>query len=67
MSVSQDEQSAIIACIEAICHCGCDAVRATMTVLEQGGNHTQCQRLTAQQRLQVLRELKAIMAVYDAR
>jgi len=52
-------------CIEALCHCGCDAVRATITALEMGQHVAQVEGLTDEQRTQVLVELKAIMAVYD--
>lgn len=52
-------------CIEALCHCGCDAVRATITALELGQHVAQVEGLSDVERGLVLAELKAIMAVYD--
>ena len=52
-------------CIDALCHCGCEVVRATITALESGAVVPQVQDLSEPERLQVLNELKAIMAVYD--
>ena len=52
-------------CIEAICECGCDVVRATIAAMEQGQRVAQVEGMDESQRRQVLAELKAIMAVYD--
>lgn len=52
-------------CVEALCQCGCDAVRATITAMETGHAVAQVAGLSDQQRQKVLVELKAIMAVYD--
>ena len=52
-------------CIEALCQCGCDAVRATITAMETGQQVVQVEGLSEQQRQRVLAELKAIMAVDD--
>ncbi len=52
-------------CVEALCQCGCDAVRATITALEMGQPVAQVEGLSDEQRRQVLIELKSIMAVYD--
>ncbi len=54
-------------CIDALCQCGCDAVRATIAAMESGIVVPQVSSLTPDERLLVLEELKAIMAVYDAR
>ncbi len=54
-------------CIEALCLCGCDAVRATIEAMEAGADVPQVQTLGSEEREVVLGELKAVMAVYDAR
>ena len=54
-------------CIDALCQCGCDAVRATITAMESGVVVPQVETLGEDERQMVLRELKAVMAVYDAR
>jgi hypothetical protein len=54
-------------CIEALCQCGCEAVRATITALEVGAVVPQVQDLSEDERHKVLDELKAIMLVYDKR
>ena len=52
-------------CIEALCQCGCDAVRATIAAMETGQAVVQVAGLSDPQRQMVLAELKAIMAGYD--
>lgn len=54
-------------CIEVLCQCGCEAVRATITAMESGAVVPQVQSLTEEQRRMVLDELRAVMAVYDER
>ena len=54
-------------CIDALCQCGCDAVRATITAMEAGIVVPQIETLDEGERRMVLHELKAVMAVYDAR
>ncbi|HEY9149138.1 MAG TPA: hypothetical protein VIQ22_09000 [Gammaproteobacteria bacterium] len=54
-------------CIEVLCQCGCEAVRATISAMESGAVVPQVQSLTEEQRRMVLDELRAVMAVYDAR
>ncbi len=54
-------------CIEALCQCGCDAVRATITAMESGLVVPQVETLSEEERQKVLDELKAVMAVYDSR
>jgi 4-hydroxy-3-methylbut-2-en-1-yl diphosphate synthase IspG/GcpE len=52
-------------CIDALCQCGCDAVRATITAMESGVVVPQVETLSEEERQVVLEELKAVMAVYD--
>jgi hypothetical protein len=54
-------------CVEALCKCGCEAVRATITSMEMGAELEQTRELDEQEAATVLHELKAIMAVYDDR
>ena len=54
-------------CIEVLCQCGCDAVRATISAMESGAVVPQVEILTEEERRLVLNELKAVMAVYDER
>jgi hypothetical protein len=54
-------------CIEALCQCGCDAVRATITAMESGVVVPQVVTLSEEEQKIVLLELKAVMAVYDDR
>jgi hypothetical protein len=54
-------------CIDALCQCGCDAVRATISALETGAVVPQVETLSDDERQLVLDELKAVMAVYDDR
>jgi hypothetical protein len=52
-------------CVEALCLNGCEAVRATIRALEEDVPVAQTEGLDGGQRAAVLRELKAIMAVYN--
>jgi hypothetical protein len=54
-------------CVDALCQCGCDAVRATISAMESGALVPQVESLSETERERVLDELKAVMAVYDAR
>lgn len=54
-------------CVEALCQNGCQAVRATIDALERDLPVAQTEAMDDQERAAVLAELKAIMAVYDAR
>lgn len=54
-------------CVEALCQNGCQAVRATIQALERDLPVAQTDAMDACERAAVLAELKAIMAVYDAR
>jgi hypothetical protein len=54
-------------CVDALCQCGCDAVRATIEAMELGAEVPQLETLDHEERNVVLEELKAVMAVYDAR
>ncbi len=52
-------------CVDALCQCGCDAVRATIEAMEIGAEIPQLQTLNSEERQVVLDELKSVMAVYD--
>ncbi|MGM0593578.1 MAG: hypothetical protein ACQETD_03485 [Pseudomonadota bacterium] len=54
-------------CVENLCQCGCEAVRATISAIESGAAVPQVQTLSEEERRMVLNELKAVMAVYDER
>jgi hypothetical protein len=54
-------------CIEALCQCGCEAVRATISAMESGVVVPQVETFSEAERQMVLAELKAVMAVYDDR
>lgn len=54
-------------CIDALCQCGCDAVRATISAMESGVAVPQVETLSDEERQMVLAELKAVMAVYDSK
>lgn len=66
LAVSANE-SRVSACVEALCQSGCKAVRATIDALRMDLPVPQTEGLEAAERARVLRELEAIMAVYDAR
>lgn len=57
----------IAQCIERLCQSGCTDVRNTIARLEANQAVAHVEGLTAQERRQVLEELKSIMAVYDVR
>jgi hypothetical protein len=50
--------------VEAVCQQGCRQVRQAITILELGGDVPETRGLTLDERLALLAELKAIMAVY---
>jgi len=52
-------------CVESLCQCGCDAVRATITSMEMGLQSEQTRDLDQQEFKTVLEELRTIMSVYD--
>ncbi|MDT8403962.1 hypothetical protein [Sulfuriflexus sp.] len=54
-------------CVEALCKNGCEAVRATISSMEMGVRLEQTRDLDQEEAARVLRELRAIMAVYDER
>jgi len=51
--------------IEAVCEAGCEAVRASIKTLELGQKVALTDDLNAEEREQVLLELKSLMSVYD--
>ena len=50
-----------------ICELGCVRVREVMDALQQGGSTSETEHANKEERRQILLELQAIMAVYDAR
>ena len=54
-------------CIEVLCHQGCSAVRGYITRLEEGQSVPHAEDLSYSEKQVLLRELKTVMAVYDAR
>ena len=52
-------------CVEALCANGCEAVRATISNLENDVSLEQLRDLDADETITVLNELKSIMSVYD--
>ncbi len=53
-------------CVESLCQNGCAAVNATITAMEYDLDNVALDGLVEEERRQVLKELKAIMSVYDA-
>lgn len=51
--------------ITAVCETGCEAVRASIQLLEKGIDVEVSKDLTPAERQLMLNELKAIMSVYD--
>jgi len=58
------KEQKIEACVEAICNKGCQVVRQHIAVLENGDSVPEVKSLSEQECIQVLAELKSIMAVY---
>ena len=58
------QNTTIESCIEAICEKGCRQVRSDIRSLEQGRTLPEWSHLDTDERQRVLRELKAVMAVY---
>jgi hypothetical protein len=53
--------------VTLICELGCVRVREVMTILKEGGSTLETAGRSDCERQQILAELEAIMAVYDAR
>jgi len=53
--------------IDAICHQGCTSVASIIEALEKGKSIEQASHLSYSELIVLLRELKAIMAVYEKR
>ena len=51
--------------ISAVCETGCEAVRASIQLLEKGVDVEVSKDLSPAERELMLKELKAIMSVYD--
>lgn len=54
-------------CVESLCGDGCQAVNGYIQQLERGGSVPQTELLSYEDRQEVLKELKSIMAVYDGK
>ncbi len=59
------DQAKINRCVETLCQKGCSEVTRIIGMLERGEALPETTELDAAERAEVLRELKAIMAVYD--
>ncbi len=59
------DQAKIHHCIEVLCLKGCSEVTRIIGVLERNEAQTETDALDAEEREEVVRELRAIMAVYD--
>ena len=58
---------AVELCVERVCRRGCAQVRQVIALLEAGAQVPETRGLGPAQRQAVLDELRAVMAVYDAR
>jgi hypothetical protein len=69
MSIQRDHAliNEIDACIERICDLGCGEVFRIIDLMERGDVVPELNGVNTEIHLVVLRELKTIMAVYDAR
>ena len=69
MSVNHDHYlvTQADACVERICDLGCAVVYQVIELMEQGRCAREITGLTCIDRRKVLKELKEIMSVYDAR
>ena len=65
MPIAPVMKSRVEHCVERLCRKGCKAVWDDIAVLEEGQRLPETRRLSAEENRAVLRELKAIMAVYD--
>jgi hypothetical protein len=66
MPIAKAMKSRLVeSCVEQLCRKGCKAVWDDIAVLEEGERIPETRRLSAEENRAVLRELKAIMAVYD--
>ena len=52
-------------CVEQLCQKGCKAVYKDIALLEEGETLPETRKLSAEENRAVLKELKAIMSVYD--
>lgn len=66
MLMAQTMKSPIVeTCVEQLCKKGCKAVWEDIAVLEEGDTLPETRKLSAEENRAVLKELKAIMSVYD--
>ena len=55
----------VITCLDTLCAEGCESVRHSIAELEQGNTLEVTAKLSGNERLLLLHELKDIMVVYD--
>ena len=69
MSIQRDHTlvNEIDACVERICDLGCGRVYQIIKLVEQGEDVPELNGVNEKTYQAILRELKTIMAVYDAR
>lgn len=59
-------QSRVVeSCVEQLCRKGCKAVWKDIAMLEEGERLPETRQLSSEENRAVLKELKAIMSVYD--
>jgi hypothetical protein len=63
--VMQVRAGKIEECVEALCHQGCRMVYRYISALQQGEEFPEVAELSRTERLMVLKELVAIMDIYD--
>jgi hypothetical protein len=66
MSIASAMKSRVVeSCVEHLCMKGCKAVWKDIAVLEEGERLPETRQLSSEENRAVLRELKAIMSVYN--
>jgi len=66
VSIASAMKSRVVeSCVEHLCKKGCKAVWKDIAVLEEGERLPETRQLSSEENRAVLRELKAIMSVYD--
>ena len=65
MAPTRMDQAKINSCVDVLCHKGCREVNRAIAVLELNEPLPETDGLNTVECEEVLRELKAIMAVYD--
>ncbi len=65
LSMIKQHSDRVDLCLENLCAAGCQSVRIYIDHLEKGETVEGVENLTQRERLEVLQELKAVMAVYE--